>query len=236
MRILLAEERDMSGSNTLLTTTRKTSWRACLVLAAAMLLPFSAFAADTAQLGPAEMVDKVARDVLRELDAKRAELRKDPSKIRGIVDTHFLPNFDTEYAASLVLGKHWRAATPEQRKRFVAAFYQSLLQNYGEALVDFTPDRMTIQPYRGDAAETKATVRTEIKRDNGSRVPVNYTLRKTATGWKAYDVTIEGISYVVSFRTDFQSEIDQKGLDGVIQRMEAQQAAGKSSAPGKKKS
>jgi phospholipid transport system substrate-binding protein len=218
------------------TSIRRATWRVGLLFAAVLLLPLYGHAADTAQLGPGEMVDKVARDVLRELDANRAEMRKDPSKIRALVDKHFLPNFDTEYAASLVLGKTWRTATPDQRKRFVAAFYQSLLQNYGEALLDFTPDRMTIQPYRGDAAETKATVRTEIKRDNGSRVPVNYTLRKTPTGWKAYDVTIEGISYVVSFRTDFQSEIDQKGLDSVIQRLETQQAAGKITAPGKKKS
>ncbi|HTE39986.1 MAG TPA: ABC transporter substrate-binding protein [Steroidobacteraceae bacterium] len=217
-------------------TSNRATWRVGVLLASVLLLPVYAHAADTAQLGPAEMVDKVAREVLRELDANRAEMRKDPSKIRALVDKHFLPNFDTEYAASLVLGKTWRTANPDQRKRFVAAFYQSLLQNYGEALLDFTPDRMTIQPYRGDPAATKATVRTEIKRDNGSRVPVNYTLRKTATGWKAYDVTIEGISYVVSFRTDFQSEIDQKGLDSVIQRLETQQAAGKSPLPSKKKS
>ena len=193
-------------------------------------LPLAAHAADAGQ-GPSELAEQVARNVLKELDANREAMRKDPSKIRKLVDAHFLPAFDTEYAARLVLGKHWRTATPDQRKRFIDAFYQSLLQNYGEALLDFTPDRLTIQPYRGDPAATTATVRTEVKRDNGSRVPVNFSLRRTEAGWKAYDVTIEGISYVKSFRTDFETEIGQKGLDGVIQRLESQQGRG---APAKK--
>jgi phospholipid transport system substrate-binding protein len=131
-----------------------------------------------------------------------------------------LPNFDTEYAARLVLGQTWRTATPEQRKRFVDAFYHSLLRNYGAALVDFTADRFVILPYRGDPADTMATVRTEVKRSTGAKVPVNFSLRKTDGVWKAWDVVIEGISYVKSFRTDFGSEIQQKGLDEVITRLE----------------
>jgi phospholipid transport system substrate-binding protein len=204
----------------------------CALLAGVLLLPIGATAASaTVQPGPGELIDAVARKTLNEIDARRAELRKDPKKIRGLVDEYLLPHFDTEYAARLVLAKNWRTATPEQRKRFVEAFYQSMLQNYGEALLDATPDRLIIQPYRGDPAETTATVRTEVRRDNGSRVPVNYSMRKTEAGWKAYDVTIEGISYVKSFRTDFGSEIEQKGLDAVIQRLESQQGTGESSQP-----
>lgn len=173
---------------------------------------------------PAQLIESVARQVLKELDTRRAELRKDPAKIRQLVDETLLPHFDTEYAARRVLGQHWRTATPEQRKRFIDAFYQSLLQNYGEALLDFTPERLKILPYKADPdSPNTATVKTEIRRDNGSRVPVNYTLRKTDGGWKAWDVTIEGISYVKSFQTDFSAEIQQKGLDAVIARLESGQ-------------
>lgn len=193
-----------------------------LFLVAAALTSTAALAADVAQQGPGELIDKAARQVLNELDAHRAEMRKDPQKIRKLVDEYLLPHFDTEYAARLVLAKSWRTATADQRKRFINAFYQSLLQNYGESLLDFTPDRMTVQPYRGDPSDTSATVKTEIRRDNGSRVPVNYSLRKTEAGWKAFDITIEGISYVKSFRTDFGTEIEQKGLDAVIERLEKQ--------------
>ena len=129
--------------------------------------------------GPQELVTKVAQDTLKDLDAHRAEYKKDPNKVRELVDKNMLPHFDTAYAAQLVLAKHWRTATPEQRKRFVEAFYQSLLQNYGEALLEFTPDRLKILPFQGKPEDKVATVRSEMRRDNGRRVPVNYSLRKT---------------------------------------------------------
>lgn len=203
-------------------------WMAALSLVWPMLMSSTgAFAAEgAAQLGPQELVTKVAQDTLRDLDAHRSEYQKDRKRVRQLVDKNMLPHFDTTYAAQLVLAKHWRTATAEQRKRFVEAFYQSLLQNYGEALLEFTPDRLKILPFQGKPNDSVATVRSEVRRDNGQRVPVNYSLRKTAEGWKAYDVQIEGVSYVKSFRTDFGSEIQQKGLEPVIQRLEQQVASG----------
>jgi phospholipid transport system substrate-binding protein len=170
---------------------------------------------------PDKLIETAAQAMLSELDERRAEFRKDPTKVYALVDGVLLPHFDVDYAARLVLARHWRNATPEQRQRFVDAFYKSLLHTYGDALVDFTGDRLRVFPLKAEAATDKAVVRTEVKRDNGTRVPVNYSLRKTPKGWKAWDVTIEGISYVKSFREDFGSEIDQKGLDAVISRLES---------------
>jgi phospholipid transport system substrate-binding protein len=207
-----------------------------LVLVVAASLPLLATttraAENAAQLGPQELVTKVAQDTLRDLDAHRSEYQKNPNRVRELVDKNMLPHFDTAYAAQLVLAKHWRTANAEQRKRFVEAFYQSLLQNYGEALLEFTPDRLKILPFQGKADDKVATVRSEVRRDNGQRVPVNYSLRQTPNGWKAYDVQIEGVSYVKSFRTDFGSEIQQKGLEPVIQRLEQQVASGTVQKPG----
>jgi phospholipid transport system substrate-binding protein len=155
-----------------------------------------------------------------ELDANRAMYTKDPAKLDSLVANVLLPNFDSEYAARLVLGQSWRTATADQRKRFVDAFYHSLLRNYGNALLNFTGDNFTILPYKGDPGDTQATVRTEVKKSSGEKVAVNFSLHKTDSGWKAWDVVIEGISYVKSFRTDFASEIQQKGLDEVISRLE----------------
>jgi phospholipid transport system substrate-binding protein len=171
--------------------------------------------------GPEQLVENSAKKMLTELDANRATYAKDPGKLDNLVATVLLPNFDSEYSARLVLGQTWRTATPEQRKRFVDAFYHSLLRNYGAALLNFTADRFTILPYKGDPGDTMATVRTEVKKSTGEKVPVNFSLHKTDAGWKAWDVVIEGISYVKSFRTDFGAEIQQKGLDEVINRLEA---------------
>ena len=182
-------------------------------------------------LGPQELVENSAKRMLQELDANRAMYTHDPSKVDALVANVLLPNFDTEYAARLVLGQTWRTATPDQRKRFVDAFYHSLLRNYGAALVNFTADRFVILPYKGDPNDTMATVRTEVKRSSGEKVPVNFSLRKTDGVWKAWDVVIEGISYVKSFRTDFAAEIQAKGLDEVINRLETQGKVGPSGAP-----
>jgi phospholipid transport system substrate-binding protein len=181
-------------------------------------------------MSPQELVDNSAKRMLVELDAHRAMYKSDPAKLDDLVGNVLLPNFDTEYAARLVLGQSWRSATPEQRKRFVDAFYHSLLRNYGAALVDFTGDRFVVLPYKGDPSDTTATVRTEVKRATGDKVPVNFSLRKTPEGWKAWDVVIEGISYVKSFRTDFASEIQQKGLDDVITRLEKEGRVGPNGA------
>jgi phospholipid transport system substrate-binding protein len=201
------------------------------------MLAIGAHAADTPPpvssvntLSPQQTVENSAKRMLQELDANRPMYRADPAKLDALVGNVLLPNFDTEYSARLVLGQSWRTATPEQRKRFVDAFYHSLLRNYGAALIDFTGDRFVVLPYKGDPGDTTATVRTEVKKSTGDKVPVNFSLRKTPDGWKAWDVVIEGISYVKSFRTDFASEIQQKGLDDVITRLEKEGRVGPNSA------
>jgi phospholipid transport system substrate-binding protein len=171
--------------------------------------------------GPYELIDSASQIMLQNLEKNRDAYRKDPTKLYRLVDDVLLPHFDTDYAARLVLGKSWRTASPDQRKRFVDSFYKSLLRTYGDALLEFTSDRMKVFPLKVEPSVDKATVRTEVTRSSGDRVPVNYSLHKTEGGWKAWDVTIEGISYVKSFREDFASEIDQKGLDAVIHRLES---------------
>jgi phospholipid transport system substrate-binding protein len=173
-----------------------------------------------AQPGPSEIVESAAQSMLDGLEADRDAYRKDPSKVGELVEKYLLPHFDIPYAARLVLGMHWRDATPEQRQRFADAFYHTLVGTYGSALVDFTSDRLKVFPTNTEAETDRATVRTEVTRDNGEKVAVNYSLRKTDAGWKAWDVVIEGISYVRSFREDYGAAIEQQGLEAVIERLE----------------
>jgi phospholipid transport system substrate-binding protein len=185
-----------------------------------------ALAAETIDAStPQKLIESSSKALFADLDANRAKYRKDITLLYKVVDGLFLPHVDVDFAAQQVLGKYWRTATPEQRKRFVTAFYRSLLTTYGDALIDFTGDRFRILPFQGDVTQPRASVRTEIKRSNGASVAVAYSLRKDAAGaWKVWDVVIEGISYVKSFREDFGLEIDQKGLDGLLQRLESSAA------------
>jgi phospholipid transport system substrate-binding protein len=203
-----------------------TALLACCALAAftGQAIAADDTAAAAAQIdtsNPGNLIQSTASAMLKDLDAHRAEYKKDPGKVHHLVDEILLPHFDTEYSAKLVLGKYWNTASADQRTRFVNAFYKSMLSNYGDALVDFTSDRHKVLPYTGDPKAQYASVRTQIRKDDGSQVAVNYSLRQTDQGWKAWDVIIEGISYVKSFRDDFSSEIEQKGLDEVIARLES---------------
>src|SRR5277367_6455275 len=117
---------------------RTNSRRALLALAAtllgAVLVQGSALAANDENgvdaSTPSTLVDTVARTILTEIDAHRADYRKDTAKLDKLVSRVLLPHFDSDYAAMLVLGKHWSSATPEQRQRFTDGFYHSLLHNY----------------------------------------------------------------------------------------------------------
>ena len=171
--------------------------------------------------GPSQLIESAANILLSDVDQNRAKYSKDLSGLYTVVENTLLPNFDTPYAAQLVLGQHWRGASAEQRKRFVDAFYKRLLYNYGGQMVNFTADRLKVFPTKVGAEDTKATVRTEIKRSNGTKVAVNYSMRKVNGAWKAWDVVIDGISYVKSYREDYGTEVAQKGLDAVIARLES---------------
>ncbi|HEY5558751.1 MAG TPA: ABC transporter substrate-binding protein [Steroidobacteraceae bacterium] len=202
--------------------TRRLATRLTFLLAPIALAGIAWAAPGVPGPAPQELIETAATRMLQALDADREAARKDAKRVQKMVDEILLPSFDTDYSARLVLGKHWRDASPAQRKQFIDAFYQSLLRNYGSALAEFTADRMVVLPFRGDLASGRATVRTEVKRNDGTRVPVNYTLHATPAGWRAWDVTIEGISYVRNFRNDVGAEIEQRGLASVIERLETE--------------
>jgi phospholipid transport system substrate-binding protein len=225
------------------TAVRTALLAAALLLALAPLRLWAADAAGTASTpapaseaanplvddsGPDKLIDSAARAMLKELDAHRADYKREPARVDALVDRILLPYFDTDYAARMVLARHWTTANVEQRRRFVAAFYHSLLSNYGTALVDFTGDRLKVQPFTGDAAATTATVHTLVRKNDGTTVKVDYTMHRTAAGWRAWDVVIESISYVKSFRDDFNTQIEQQGVDALIARLEKQGTAKKS--------
>jgi phospholipid transport system substrate-binding protein len=169
---------------------------------------------------PSEVVKTAAESMLKDLDANREMYRKDPAKVAQLVDKYLLPHFDVETSARAVLGAHGKTATPDQHKRFVDAFYHSLVTNYGNALVDFTSDKLKILPTNVGPNDPRATVRSKIKRGDGDLVEVDYSMRKTEQGWKVWDVVIDGISYVKSYHDDFDAQIDKEGLDAVIARLQ----------------
>jgi phospholipid transport system substrate-binding protein len=169
---------------------------------------------------PTAVIETAVDELSEALEGRKLELSENRQELYEVIDGILLPRFDRRYAAQLVLGRYWRTASEEQQERFIRAFYQALLERYADGVLEFDEERIEVLPFRGDADERRTTVRTEVKLDDGTEVPVNYGLVKRDDGWKVYDVTVEGISYVRNFRTELNAEIASKGLEPVIQRLE----------------
>jgi phospholipid transport system substrate-binding protein len=193
------------------------------LFAVVLLLPsmFSRAADTIDNSSPQKLIETSSRALLVDLDAHRTAYRKDITGLLKVIETKFLPHVDMTFTAQQVLGLRWRDASPEQRRRFTAALSRSLLTTYGKALIEFTSDQMKVLPFKVDSAAERAEVKTTIRRRSGSNVSVNYLLRKSDGGdWKVWDVAIEGVRYVRAFHDDFEAEIDRKGLDALLVRLE----------------
>ena len=192
-----------------------------LLLLVAFLLPLTALA----EL-PNAAVEEAATLLDQAMAGRRDELKEDKAALYALIDDILLPRFDRRYAAQLVLARHWRTASDEQRERFIDAFYDDMMRIYAEAVLEFNLARMKVLPFRGDATKKRVTVKTTMQLDDGTIVPVNYGMVSRDSGWKMFDVSIEGISYVRNFKAELNAEIQVEGLDGVIARLEAKNKDG----------
>ncbi|CAG0941964.1 Intermembrane phospholipid transport system binding protein MlaC [Gammaproteobacteria bacterium] len=185
------------------------------------LLATTGMAAAAASVPTAhEVVENAVTRIAHQLDSRRQELESNRKELYALVDRELLPQFDTDYAGRLVLGKAWRNATPEQRKRFVDAFYNFLLRSYSSAILKFDQHNIRILPERAPPQDGRTVVDTEMRMADGSTVPVSYAMHETPAGWKAFDVRIEGVSYIQNYRNQFNAEVAAKGLDALITRLE----------------
>ena len=192
-----------------------------VVVCASLILAFSVLAPPAFAESPNAVVEKAARQLDQAIEGRRDELREDKATLYLLIDEILLPRFDRRYAAQLVLARHWRTASEVQREQFISAFYTNMMRLYAEAVLDFNLSRLEVLPFRGDATKKRTTVKTMMRMDDGTKVPVNYGMVRRESDWKMFDVTIEGISYVRNFKAELNSEIQVEGLDGVIARLEA---------------
>ncbi len=193
-----------------------------LTLACAFLfIAISAFAQS-----PNSVVEEVVDILDKELSERKDELASDAKALYALIDEILLPRFDRNNAARAVLSKHWKTATPEQQSDFVDAFYTSLVKRYADGILDFDQSRVELKPFRGDESKRFVIVKTIVTLDDGTKVPVDYRLIKSDSGWLILDVIIEGISYIRNYRSEMDAEIRETSLDAVIERLRREVADG----------
>jgi len=188
----------------------------------ALALCFTLFAtAALAQEAPDVLVKNVSQEVLGIIKSDPKVQAGDQARIREVVETKLLPNFDFERLTALAMGRNWRQATPEQQKQLVEQFRTLLVRTYSGALTQYRDQTMDYKPLRADANATEVTVRTEVVRQGQAPVPIDYSMAKGASGWKVYDVIVGGVSLVTNYRDEFNEQIKSGGIDGLIKTLQA---------------
>lgn len=197
--------------------------RSLKALLAALLLGMCipALAAAMPERDPVDLVETTADRVLSELREDPERTRENPEFLFDLVDEIILPLIDFEGMSRLILARHWRTATPEQRERFTEAFRDMLVRTYTRQMAEHMDKDIRVLPHRSFRDERMALVATEVVMGQGeSNIPVTYRLRPVDGEWKVFDLEVEGLSFVTNFRTAFGAEVEKEGLDALIRRLE----------------
>lgn len=172
-----------------------------------------------AQEAPDAMVKRVSQEVLQIVRTDPKVQAGDQARIREVIESKLLPNFDFERMTALAMGRNWRQASPDQQKQLTQEFRTLLVRTYSGALSQYRDQQMDYKPLRAEANATDVTVRTEVVRPGQAPVQIDYGMTKTPAGWKAYDVVVGGISLVTNYRDEFNEQIKSGGIDGLIKTL-----------------
>ena len=187
-----------------------------------------------AEVPPEELVRKTAEVILTEIKANRNVYAKDYAKLYKMADEKVLPHFDFRRMSQWVLGRSWKDATAEQRDRFTAEFRDLLVGTYSQALLNYTDQEIVYLPVQRKPEDTDVTVKTEVKQASGPNIPINYNFYKNKEGaWKVYDISIEGVSLVTNYRSVYATKVREKGMDGLIAEIAANNKKKREAGDGK---
>lgn len=190
-----------------------------LSLLASFLLFSATVKADNSS-EPQTLVQGSTEKMLIALKENEEKLTEDPDAIFELVENILMPNFDFDKMAKLALGKNWRKATADQKQRFTEEFRLLLVRTYSTAMLEYTNEEIRFLPFKGDLEKKKVKVKMEIIQPGGPSIPMALSMYLNKdTGWKAYDVKIDGISLVTNYRSTFSSQIRNDGMDKLIESL-----------------
>ena len=172
-----------------------------------------------AATAPEQLIRDTSDKVLDEIKTNSDTYRDDPKRVYELVDTVVLPHFDFSAMTDLALGRYKDEVNAEQRPAIVTEFRTLLVRTYSSALLEYTDQELTYLPMEGSEADGEVTVRTEIEQQGGFPIPINYTLRDGAEGWKVIDISVDEVSLVTNYRSSFSRQIKKNGVDGLIKTL-----------------
>jgi phospholipid transport system substrate-binding protein len=190
-------------------------------------------AAEADDLAPDVLVKNVTSEVV-ELISKDKEIRSgNRAKLMEVIQAKVLPHFNFTAMTALAMGQNWRKATPEQRKRLTEEFKTLLVRTYASALAAYSDQKFDYRPLRAKPTDTDVIVNVRVIQPGAQPVPIDYSMEKTASGWKVYDVMVGGVSLVANYRTEFANTVRETGIEGLIKNMQAKNHSQDAAAPEK---
>jgi phospholipid transport system substrate-binding protein len=173
------------------------------------------------EVAPDVLVKNVTTEVV-ELITKDKEIRSGSrAKLIDVIEAKVLPHFNFGAMTALAMGQSWSKATPEQKKRLVEEFKTLLVRTYASALAAYSEQRFDFRPLRARPTDTDVTVNVRVLQSGAQPVAIDYSMEKTAAGWKVYDVMVGGVSLVANYRTEFNAVVRESGIDGLIRNLQA---------------
>ena len=185
-----------------------------LVFAAVLAMPRPAQAAET--LAPEQVIEQLSDRLLQILETERERLRREPDYVYRLANEILVPHIDFSRVSSLVLGRHWRSATPAQREAFSYQFQRLLVRSYATAFSELSAWELRVLPSVLAPNGRTAAVKAQLVRSQAAPVDLLYSMVFNDGRWMAYDVKIDGISLVTNYRSSFSREVRLKGIDGLI--------------------
>jgi phospholipid transport system substrate-binding protein len=186
-----------------------------------LLATFCVTPARAQELAPDVLVKNVTTEVV-ELITKDKEIRSGSrGKLIEVIEAKVLPHFNFGAMTALAMGQNWNKATPEQKKRLIGEFKTLLVRTYASALAAYSQQRFDFRPLRARPTDTDVTVNVRVIQSGAQPVPIDYSMEKTATGWKVYDVMVGGVSLVANYRTEFNGTVREAGIEGLIKNLQA---------------
>ena len=193
----------------------------------AMLVAFGVSAQNDKTMKPDELVKAVTEDVIAAVKSDKQLAAGDKEKMLKLAEEKVLPHIDFQEAARLAVGRAWAQASKEQQERIVTEFRRMLVRTYSNAISRYEGQTMKVLPARYKPEDTDVTVRNQYVRPGQTPLQVEYSMHKTDDGWKIYDIVVEGVSLVITYRSEFTAVVKQQGIEGLIKRL------GEKNAPAK---
>ncbi|MDX2427234.1 MAG: ABC transporter substrate-binding protein [Xanthomonadales bacterium] len=194
-------------------------FRILLILGLALIFS-NGLSAQTKADDPVSLVESITGQIFTDVTENLEEYTANPEALEDLVRNDLMPLLDINYSARLILGRAGRGLAQEKIDEFAISMTNLLIDRYSKALLEFSSKiKLQVLPQRGDLNPKLTRVRTRVALPEGGEAPVDYAFHKTPEGWKAFDVVVEGISYITTYRNQIMPEVQANGIDSVIERL-----------------